>query len=81
MATAQVALQEKQIFKDHNEIFQRRAFAWTPAQEREVQGQELRSVASGYFDRFLWFVRVKTTQALVGFNGVHYFVVGLNGIY
>lgn len=28
---------EKQIFKDHNEIFQRRAFAWTPAQEREVQ--------------------------------------------
>ena len=32
-------LQEKQIFKDHNEIFQRRAFAWTPAQEREVQGQ------------------------------------------
>ena len=27
--------QEKHIFKDHNELFQRRAFTWTPAQEKE----------------------------------------------
>ena len=40
LSSTSSGLQEKQIFKDHNEIFQRRAFAWTPAQEREVQGQD-----------------------------------------
>jgi len=37
---------EKYLFKDHNEIFQRRAFAWTPAQ-KEQEGETWRTLTPG----------------------------------